>query len=81
MSDLEQLKKRKEQLLLEQEIAQLERKQQLSKSGDWNWWWVGLLAAAGAFLLIVGLGEKEVVPVVLSLFALAPVALKLYFKR
>lgn len=79
--NIEELKKRKEQLLLEQEVARLERKQNIGKAGGWAWWWVAPLALLGAFLLLVGIGEKEAVPLVLSLFALAPLAMKLYFKR
>jgi hypothetical protein len=81
LSNIEELTKRKEQLLLEQEIARLERKQNLGKSANWSWVWVGPLALIGAFLLIVGLDDGNAVPIVLALFALGPVVMKLFFKR
>lgn len=81
LDNIEELKKRKEKLLLEQEVARLERKQNLGKSAGWSWVWVGPLALVGAFLLMVGLDEGEPVPIVLALFALTPVAMKLFFKR
>lgn len=81
-SNIEELKKRKEQLLLEQEVARLERKQNLAKSGDWAWWWVAALALVGAFLLLLGVKDGGA-PVLLlpALLALAPIVMKLYFKR
>jgi hypothetical protein len=81
LSNIEELKKRKERLLLEQEVARLERKQNLGKAAGWSWAWVAPLALVGAGFLVVGLEEGEPVPIVLALFALAPVAMKLYFKR
>lgn len=81
LDNLEALKARKEKLLLEQEIARLERRQNMSKAGSWAWWWVGILAAFGMVLLIAGLSDGNAAPVVLSLFALAPVAMKLFFKK
>lgn len=81
MSNLDELKKRKEQLLLEQEVAKLERKQQLGTAGNWSWWWVGPLAAVGAFLFLVGLDKKDAVPIAMAFFALIPVVLKFYFNR
>jgi hypothetical protein len=81
MSNLEELKNRKEQLLLEQEVARLERNKQLGTAGNWSWWWVGPLAVVGAFLLMAGLDAKEPIPLVLAFFASVPLAMKLYFKR
>ena len=81
MGELEELQKRKEKLLLEQEIARLERKQKLGKSGAWSWKWVAPLTGIAAFLLLVGVGEKEPEPALIGIVGLIPVALKLYFRR
>lgn len=84
MSDLEELKKRKEQLLLEQEVAHLERKQKFDATGRWSWKWVGPLAAVGLFFLAMGLDGSDSesrLALVLAFFVLIPVALKLFFKR
>ena len=81
LSNIEELKKRKEQLLLEQEVARLERKQNMSKASAWSWKWVAPLTLIAAFFVLGGLGEGEAAPVVLGLVGLVPVAMKLYFKR
>ncbi len=85
MSDLEELKKRKEQLLLEQEVAKLERKQKFDAMGKWNWGWVAPLSVIGLFFLFQALDSRSYsTPYALyflAFFSLAPLALKLYFKR
>lgn len=81
MTQLEELKRRKEQLILEQEVARLERKQQMSRAGNWNWWWVAPVSAIGAFLLLLGLAEGHPVPILLGLAGMTPVGLKVYFQR
>jgi hypothetical protein len=81
MTELEALKRRKEQLLLEQEVARLERKQQMSKAGNWSWWWVAPVSGFGAFLFIAGLNGGEPAPVIIGLAGIALAGLKIYFKR
>lgn len=85
MSDIrniEELKKRKEQLLLEQEVARLERKQNLGKAADgWSWKWVAPLTAVATYFFLGGLAEGAAFPIFLGLGGLVPVALKVYFKR
>lgn len=50
MEKLEALKQRKEQLLLETEIADLERKQKFAQTtARWSWWWITPLAIFGVF--------------------------------
>jgi hypothetical protein len=55
-SDLEELKKQKEYLLLQREIAQLEGKSSLgNRVNRWSWKWVaplGLMAAFGLFVCL-----------------------------
>lgn len=81
LSNIEELKKRKEQLLLEQEVARLERKQNLGKSADWSWKWVAPMTAVGAYAFIGGMAEGNGAAIVIGLGALTPVAMKLFFKR
>jgi len=81
LSNIEELKKRKEQLLLEQEVARLERKQNMGRAGGWSWMWVAPLTIISALCLFDGLGTGQAAPVVLGLVGLVPVAMKLYFKR
>ena len=81
LSNIEELKKRKERLLLEQEVARLERNQNLGKAGGWSWIWVAPLTLIAAFFVLVGLVEGEAAAVVLGLVGLVPVAMKIYFKR
>lgn len=80
-ADLDELKKRKERLLLEQEVARLERKQQLRRAGNWRWWWVAPLGALGALSFLDGISTGYPVPVLLGLVGMIPVGLKVYFKR
>lgn len=82
-NELEQLRQRKETLLLEQEVARLERKQALGKAGNWSWWWVGPLAAIGVFLILVGLDSPRdgAVPLVMGLLGQIPLALKFFMRR
>ena len=81
VNNLEALKQRKEQLLLEQEVARLERRQKMSKAGGWAWWWVAPMAALGLLMLIVGLNEAHAASLAASIFLLAPVSMKLFFKK
>lgn len=81
LNNIEELKRRKEQLLLEEEVARLERKKSLRKAAGWSWAWVAPLTLLGAYLLIGGAVEGKGAPILFSVFALAPVAMKLYFKR
>jgi hypothetical protein len=77
--ELEALKRRREKLLLEREVASLEKKQQVTnKAGKWSWWWVGPLSAAGAYCVLGGLAEGTPAAVVFGLVLLVPVALKVY---
>lgn len=85
MTDLEDLKKRKERLLLEQEIANLERKQRLGNvAGKWSWKWVAPLGLFGIFALASSLiqldgGGAFFVP--FSLIAICPAILKFFAGR
>lgn len=81
MSELDDLKKRKEELLLREEVARLERKARLGKTGGWSWWWVAPLGLLGAFFLVVGLDTAHPVPIVAAMIGLAPTILKIYFSR
>lgn len=81
LSNIEELKKRREQLLLEQEVARLERKQKLGKAGGWSWIWVAPLTIVAAFFVLVGLVEGEAAALTLGLVGLVPVTMKVYFKR
>ncbi len=84
MSDIEDLKARKEKLALEKEIRQLERREKLENSArGWSWWWVGVLALVSAYFLLIGLGLlTESKPggaliVLLGVLAASPLVLKI----
>lgn len=80
LNHIEELKKRKEQLLLEQEVARLERRQKIGKAGGWSWKWVAPVAAVGAYCFIGGMAEGNGAAIVIGILALTPVGMKLYFK-
>ena len=87
MTELEELTRRKEQLLLERTIAKLERRQRFeSRANAWSWWWVAPVFAVGLFFLFLGLsgegnqGETNVA-YVLGLAGVAPLGFKLFLKR
>lgn len=79
--ELDALRQRKEKLLLEQEIASLERKQKLGKVGEWKWLWVAPVAALGAFVAFVGLDNRDPAQMGLGLVGLVPLVLKFCFRR
>ena len=90
MSDLEELKKRKEELMLEREVAKLERRKRLDHAASrWSWFWVAPLALVGGFLILLGLGEihriardgEVLVVLVLGAVAVIPLVLKLLYRR
>lgn len=83
MTDIEQLEEKKRRLLLEREIASLERSRNLEhRIVGWAWWWVAPLSIFGALLFGMGsfevpFGSDNVAFLVLSVFALIPISLKL----
>lgn len=90
MSDLEQLKKRKEELMLEREVAKLERRKRLDKAAArWSWFWVAPLALVGGVLILLGLGEihriarsgEVLVILVLGTIGVIPLVFKLLSRR
>jgi len=81
LDNLEALRARKEQLLLEQEVARLERRQNISKAGGWSWWWVGPLTAFGVFLIFAGMDGGGAAAIFIGLLLLVPTAMKLFFKK
>ena len=82
MSELEELERKKKELQLRQEIAELERKERMRSASNnfaqWNWMWVAPLTIFGAFLFIVGIGNGEPAPVIFGVLLLIPVGLKLF---
>lgn len=80
--EVEELKARKERLLLEREIARLERRKQFDGAVDrWRWIWVAPVGLLGAFLFLAGIGSGEPVPVILGLVGLAPGLYKVWRGR
>jgi glycerol-3-phosphate acyltransferase PlsY len=89
MSDLEELEKRKQELELRRDIANLEHKERTrvgrSKlSGtitSWRWWWVGPLSILGVFWSIAGFDGGEPGAGVLGIIFTLPLILKLICMR
>jgi hypothetical protein len=90
MDDLEELKKRKERLLLERDVARLERNERWAEvASRWSWLWVGPLGLLGsAMLLLVLAGSSEygihpdnILVFFLSIAAITPIAAKFFMKR
>lgn len=86
MEKLEALKQRKEQLLLEIEIADLERKQKFAQTtARWSWWWLIPLGAFGVLFALTGLvrfsGDTSALQMTVGLIALSPIGLKLFSLR
>lgn len=53
MSELEDLRLRKEQLILERDIHRLEKRKNFQTSVQkWSWWWVAPLAVVGLYFLL-----------------------------
>ncbi len=86
-SNLEELKKQKEYLLLQREIAQLEGKSSLGNRVDrWSWKWVAPLGLVAAFFLFVCLVSSSYewqndtfslgLLAIVSLIAICPAGLK-----
>lgn len=58
MMELDELEQKKRKLLLEQEIAALERsKDAEDRIRKWGWWWIAPLLVVGVFLFLMGLFE------------------------
>jgi hypothetical protein len=86
-SEIEELKKRKEELELKRDIAKLERRelheQKLESVSKWSWKWVGPLTVAGLYFLVGGIAEwpGKGVAVPIGLVMLSPAFLKIFNKR
>lgn len=77
-SSLEELKKQKEYLLLQLEIAKLEGKSNLGNRVDrWSWKWVAPLGLIASFFFIVFISEGPYVMAILALVAICPAFLKI----
>ena len=81
---IEELEKRKRELQLRHEIAQLERSERMrgasskwsSRAASWSWWWVGPLTLAALFWILIALAAPMVPAIVLGIPFLVPVFLK-----
>ncbi len=77
MDDLNELKRRKEQLELERDIARLEREARIGQAvtervdgigakadriTKWSWAWVGPLTAVGLWCMAMGTLDKNIYP-------------------
>ena len=84
MSDLEELRKRKEELLLAREIAKLERDKRLEEGAKkLSWWWVAPLSLFSIVIFALAIGHvtqdgTAAVAVALCLVALVPLGMKLW---
>lgn len=80
MDNVEELKKRKEQLQLEREVARLERDKRIaSKTQNWSWGWVAPVGLIGITLTIVGfanLNDAGIVAIFLGLPGVVAFGLK-----
>ena len=82
MSDLEELKKRKEQLLLEKEVAKLERSKELNKRvNKFSWFWVGPVAIVGSLFFVAAIEDENLIFVILGVLAFIPLLLKVFVKK
>ena len=83
MNQIEDLKERRERLLLEKEVRRLERGRKLEESaGGWSWWWVIALSLVSLYFILAGLSLLSESPgglivVLLALLGLLPLALKI----
>jgi hypothetical protein len=76
--DLEELKKQKEYLLLQREIAQLEGKSSLgNRVNRWSWKWVAPLGLVGAFSLLIFMDSPSAPFGVIAIVAICPAFLKI----
>lgn len=83
--NIEELKKQKEYLLLQREIAQLEGKSSLgNRVNRWSWKWVAPLGLLAAFVFMLSSsdvrysdGSGDYVIAILSLVAICPAFLKI----
>ena len=84
MSDIEELQKRKEQLLLERDITQLQRNKRLTTTFQgWSWLWVAPLSCFSVFMLVMGLSELNrngIVGIALAAVTITPLVLKVFWK-
>lgn len=87
MSDLEELRRRKEELELQRQIARLERREQIGSAAErvkdrtarWSWWVVGPLTFIGGIFTLHGFGNGGVPSAIFGLALLLPVLAKLRF--
>lgn len=88
MDDFEELKRRKEKLELEHDIARLERKAGFAKAtAEWRWAWVGTLGILGVISLMTSVAKFDQSPndwgmfLIIGLLLVAPAYAKIRNKR
>jgi hypothetical protein len=90
MSELEDLKERKEQLLLEREVAKLERRKRFDHMASrWSWYWVAPLALIGAVFIVMGIDDinrivytgEPLIILILGFGGVTPLIFKLLTRR
>ena len=74
MTDLEELKKDKEKLLLERDIARLIRHKRIA---NWSYVWVIPIAIFGAVSFFASLSDKTPAGMFIGVILFAPLALKI----
>lgn len=96
MANIDDLRKRKEELELQRDIARLEREARVAqnvsdgmqevgakvdKIAKWSWYWVFPVTLLGAFALFLALNKSSVGHFVVAALLLVPIAAKLIGKR
>lgn len=75
MTDFEELKKDREKLLLERDIARLMRHKRIA---NWSYVWVMPIAIFGAVGFFVSLSDKTPAGMFIGVILAAPLALKIF---
>lgn len=96
MADLEELKRRKEQLELERDIARLEREarvgqavsggvdrvsERVDKIAKWSWMWVVPVTLLAVFAVILAFDKETVGHTLAAVLLLVPIFAKMIGKR
>ncbi|MCO8251124.1 hypothetical protein [Comamonas thiooxydans] len=85
MDSIEELKKRKEALELQREIARLERQASVDKRlgfiSGLSWWVIGPLLVIGIIFLFASIDTGELAGLVFSALFCAPAAIKFFKSR